>query len=563
MRGDGPGPELARALLAGAWVVDDLAGVPTGFAGTAVTRDGRAWSPATRELRQEAQGGAERVLAVRNERDELIRASEAAVRAERAALGAVEDVRAAVAAADLACDEAATAARDAARAAAGREEERQVRVARRPPARRARATGRAPSAAPRSKASSPPSAATPSAPPRERAERAARIERLEAAVRRDRALAPATERLAAALGSALGAVRNRVEAVEAELAADRPGRAGGRRPPARVRRAGGRPAAPPARRRGRPSRAPRSARSPCATARPRPSRSSPAWPSGSGSTPSPPPSRCREETRTSSGAASSASSGAASSSGRSTPWPSRSTTRPSRTSRSSRASATDLETALRELRTLIRDTDRQIRETFEATFTAAAKNFEELAAHCFPGGRGRLRLVRGDGGGPRAVLGGGAAGDDPAAQEAAEEAAEAEAQAEGDGGPEDDIGVEIEITPAGKAMKRLTLLSGGEKSMTAIAFLFAVFLARPCPFYILDEVEAALDDLNITRFLDLVRTYRDRAQFIVVTHQKRTMEAADTLYGVSMGDDGVSKVVSRRLPPELVDEAEAAAAGAA
>ena len=98
-------------------------------------------------------------------------------------------------------------------------------------------------------------------------------------------------------------------------------------------------------------------------------------------------------------------------------------------------------------------------------------------------------------------------------------------------------------------MKRLSLLSGGEKSMTALAFLFAVFLARPCPFYILDEVEAALDDLNIDRFLDLLRRYADRAQFIVVTHQKRTMEAADTLYGVSMGDDGVSKVVSRRLPP--------------
>ena len=101
-------------------------------------------------------------------------------------------------------------------------------------------------------------------------------------------------------------------------------------------------------------------------------------------------------------------------------------------------------------------------------------------------------------------------------------------------------------------MKRLTLLSGGEKSMTAIAFLFAVFLARPCPFYILDEVEAALDDLNIGRFLELLRANADRAQFIVVTHQKRTMEAADTLYGVSMGDDGVSKVVSRKLPRELV-----------
>ena len=100
-------------------------------------------------------------------------------------------------------------------------------------------------------------------------------------------------------------------------------------------------------------------------------------------------------------------------------------------------------------------------------------------------------------------------------------------------------------------MKRLTLLSGGEKSMTAIAFLFSVFLARPCPFYILDEVEAALDDFNIGRFLDLLRAHADRAQFIVVTHQKRTMEAADTLYGVSMGDDGVSKVVSRRLPREV------------
>ena len=99
-------------------------------------------------------------------------------------------------------------------------------------------------------------------------------------------------------------------------------------------------------------------------------------------------------------------------------------------------------------------------------------------------------------------------------------------------------------------MKRLSLLSGGEKSMTAIAFLFSVFLARPCPFYILDEVEAALDDLNITASSTCCARYADRAQFIVVTHQKRTMEAADTLYGVSMGDDGVSKVVSRRLPRE-------------
>jgi len=115
---------------------------------------------------------------------------------------------------------------------------------------------------------------------------------------------------------------------------------------------------------------------------------------------------------------------------------------------------------------------------------------------------------------------------------------------------EEDLGVEIEMTPAGKSMKRLSLLSGGEKSLTALAFLFAIFLARPCPFYVLDEVEAALDDLNIDRFLTLLRRYSGDAQFIVVTHQKRTMEAADTLYGVSMGDDGVSKVISRRLPRE-------------
>jgi len=121
--------------------------------------------------------------------------------------------------------------------------------------------------------------------------------------------------------------------------------------------------------------------------------------------------------------------------------------------------------------------------------------------------------------------------------------------------PEDELaadgpGVEVEVTPAGKSMKRLSLLSGGEKSLVALAFLFAVFLARPCPFYILDEVEAALDDLNIDRFLQLIGRFSDRAQFIVVTHQKRTMDAADCLYGVSMGGDGVSKVVSRRLPPE-------------
>ena len=157
-----------------------------------------------------------------------------------------------------------------------------------------------------------------------------------------------------------------------------------------------------------------------------------------------------------------------------------------------------------------------------------------------------------------AAAGGAPGGGDAAPGEAGSDD-DAGAEAEESGiDPADDLGVEIEITPAGKSMKRLSLLSGGEKSMTAIAFLFAVFLARPCPFYILDEVEAALDDFNIGRFLNLLRAHAGRAQFIVVTHQKRTMEAADTLYGVSMGDDGVSKVVSRRLPQDAdADEGDA------
>ena len=122
-------------------------------------------------------------------------------------------------------------------------------------------------------------------------------------------------------------------------------------------------------------------------------------------------------------------------------------------------------------------------------------------------------------------------------------------------------GVEIEVTPAGKATRRLSLLSGGEKALVALAFVFSVFLARPSPFYILDEVEAALDDANIDRFLQLVSRFSDRAQFIIVTHQKRTMDAADVLYGVSMGKGGVTKVVSRRFEAhqEALGEATEAA----
>ncbi|MGH2805569.1 MAG: AAA family ATPase, partial [Thermoleophilaceae bacterium] len=201
----------------------------------------------------------------------------------------------------------------------------------------------------------------------------------------------------------------------------------------------------------------------------------------------------------------------------------------------------DLESALAELESLIKETDRRIRESFEQTFKAAAGNFEDVVQHLFPGGRGRLRLVHPEQG-PRPVIAGEEA---PNAHEPEDEE------------PQTEAGVEIEVTPPGKATKRLSLLSGGEKSLVALAFMFAVFLARPCPFYILDEVEAALDDINIDRFLELVRRYSDRAQFIVVTHQKRTMDAADTLYGVSMGGDGVSRVISRRLEGVAADDVAA------
>ncbi len=205
----------------------------------------------------------------------------------------------------------------------------------------------------------------------------------------------------------------------------------------------------------------------------------------------------------------------------------------------------DLETALAELQGLIAETDRRIEESFAETFDAAQRNFAELVEHLFPGGRGQLRLVTERG--PKLVLG----GEQP---DGAEEAAPSDDEPE-----TASDGVEIEVTPAGKATRRLSLLSGGEKALVALAFVFAVFLARPSPFYILDEVEAALDDANIDRFLQLVRRFADRAQFVIVTHQKRTMDAADVLYGVSMGTDGVTEVVSRRLPRDGAESTARAA----
>jgi chromosome segregation protein len=551
---DGPEPALtiARGLLEDAWVVNDLNDVGDNFTGVAVTSEGRAWFAATRELRQAPTGGDERVLAERNRRDSLIAGSESAVQTEHEAIKAVEAAAQAVQAADASRDEADRAARDCDRErAAATESERRaawlIEQRRAAPQQGASAVRRAQVegelAAERRVADR---------AAKDRAERAARIERLDAMVARDLRLAPAAGRLAATLEQALAAVAQRVEVLEAELAADREA---GEGVAAQLRACASEEAQIQQRLREHGETVT------LAEVRAQQARD--------------------QEQESSQELAGLAERLGLSGEPADEPLPAeQSEALRARIERLQRRreqlgpvnplakaeydeaiahveelerQRTDLETALRELRAFIRDCDRQIRETFEATFTAAAANFERLAAQLFPGGRGRLRLVREEVA-PKPVLGGAPASEEEAARREAEEPEEDE-QATGLD-PDDVLGVEIEITPAGKSMKRLTLLSGGEKSMTAIAFLFAVFLARPCPFYILDEVEAALDDLNIGRFLELLRANADRAQFIVVTHQKRTMEAADTLYGVSMGDDGVSKVVSRKLPRELVTAAE-------
>ncbi len=169
----------------------------------------------------------------------------------------------------------------------------------------------------------------------------------------------------------------------------------------------------------------------------------------------------------------------------------------------------DVRGSRRELTRVIRAVDREIVRVFEEAFADVSTHFGALFATLFPGGAGRLTLL------------------DP-----------------------DDLlntGIEVDARPSGKTVRRLSLLSGGERSLTALAYLFAVFRARPSPFYLLDEVEAALDDVNLHRFLDLVHEFRDEAQLVIVTHQKRTMEAADILYGVTMPPGGSTRVVSERV----------------
>ncbi|MET0727403.1 MAG: chromosome segregation protein SMC [Acidimicrobiales bacterium] len=169
----------------------------------------------------------------------------------------------------------------------------------------------------------------------------------------------------------------------------------------------------------------------------------------------------------------------------------------------------DVKGSRRDLAKVIRAIDAEIVEVFVGAYADVSQNFEQLFQTLFPGGTGRLRLTD-----PDNLL---------------------------------ETGIEVEAKPSGKNVRKLSLLSGGERSLTALAFLFAVFRSRPSPFYVMDEVEAALDDMNLHRFLDLVHEFRREAQLIIVSHQKRTMEAADILYGVTMQPGGSSKVVSEKV----------------
>jgi chromosome segregation protein len=169
----------------------------------------------------------------------------------------------------------------------------------------------------------------------------------------------------------------------------------------------------------------------------------------------------------------------------------------------------DLKATRRDLLDIIREVDARVQEVFAQAYADVSAAFETTFSRLFPGGEGRLVLSD-----PSDLLG---------------------------------TGVEVEARPAGKKVKRLSLLSGGERSLVAVAFLVALFKARPSPFYILDEVEAALDDTNLGRLLEIYEELRENSQLLVITHQKRTMEVGDALYGVTMRGDGVSAVISQRL----------------
>ncbi|MGD1051501.1 MAG: AAA family ATPase [Solirubrobacteraceae bacterium] len=547
---------LAARLLADTWVVDDLGRLPEDFKGTAVTRAGRVWSAALGELRQVPSGGRERALEQRNRRELLVAEAEQAAQREQTALALATRAAADVAGAQDAREATDTRLRDADREhAEALEAERRfawlIEQRRAAPDQGETAVRRAQLEGER--------AAERRAVERIEQQRRAREQRLaalEAQSRSDAELAPGAARFAAVLAGLVEALETLLGAFEEELRADS---AAGDALAGALRECAGEESGLQARMREL-ADAVTAAEVEAQQARDQAAESEgelgtladrlglEALPAAE-ELPASELAALRDRVERLARRREAL--------GPVNPLAAEEYREALERVEELEAARSDLENALRELRTLIRNTDREIAESFQQTFMAAADNFEALVADVFPGGRGRLRLVR-EQAGPRAVLGG-----EELPPASAEEAAEIESEqqeAAADGfGPDELLGVEIEVTPAGKSMKRLSLLSGGEKSMTAIAFLFAVFLARPCPFYILDEVEAALDDLNIDRFLTLLRRHSARAQFIVVTHQKRTMEAADWLYGVSMGGDGTSKVVSRRLGRDGLDEVADAA----
>jgi chromosome segregation protein len=547
--GSGAVLALADRLLADAWVVERLEDVRDDFRGIATTPAGRVLFAGWGELRQVTEGGAERVLARRNERDRLIEESERAVANEHAARAAVEQALEQAREANLARDSSDGALRDSERRL-GEAVEAQRKATWLIEQRKA-APEQGPLAVRRAELQGELAAERRQAERRqaERTERQRRIERLRAQRAADLELAPRAERLAAVLASTGEAMVGLLAEVEAALSADR---AAGEQVSTELRACAREEAEIQAALRvegeavtGAEVAAQR-LRDQAAEALEELQEVSKRLELALDDEAVEP---LGEEQEQALRARLERLARRREQLGPVNPLAQDEYAEALAHVEELEERRTDLETALRELRAVIRETDRQIHETFNETFSAAARNFEELVGDVFPGGSGRLRLVK-DETGPRAVLGGERAPEDGEAADAdAEAAAELEAEVE-EQEAEEMLGVEIEITPAGKSTKRLSLLSGGEKSMTALAFMFSVFLARPCPFYVLDEVEAALDDLNLDRFLTLLRRYADRAQFIVITHQKRTMEAADWLYGVSMAENGVSKVLSRRLPKE-------------
>ncbi|MCQ4362564.1 chromosome segregation protein SMC [Mycobacterium gordonae] len=175
----------------------------------------------------------------------------------------------------------------------------------------------------------------------------------------------------------------------------------------------------------------------------------------------------------------------------------------------------DVKAARKDLLDVVADVDARILQVFSEAFVDVEREFQTVFTTLFPGGEGRLRLTQ----------------------------------------PDDMLttGIEVEARPPGKKVTRLSLLSGGEKALTAVAMLVAIFRARPSPFYIMDEVEAALDDTNLRRLISLFEMLRDRSQLIIITHQKPTMEVADALYGVTMQGDGITAVISQRIRGQQVD----------